>query len=67
MGGRSMKLHPRPQGVLERIALLLNLAPLPLVDPQIAFSNARAIMAAATLGVAKLEDFVRTVTCCQEI
>ena len=44
-----MKLSTKP--VMERIALLLNLAPLPLVDTQIAFSKARAIMAAATLGV----------------
>jgi len=46
-----MKLSTKPESVMERIALLLNLAPLPLVDTQIAFSKARAIMAAATLGV----------------
>ena len=41
-----MKLSTKPESVMERIALLLNLAPLPLVDTQIAFSKARAIMAA---------------------
>jgi len=46
-----MKFSTKPESVMERIALLLNLAPLPLVDTQIAFSKARAIMAAATLGV----------------
>src|SRR5439155_7818941 len=47
----SMKLSAKPEGVMERMALLLNLAPLPLIDTQIAFSNARAIMAAAALGM----------------
>jgi SAM-dependent methyltransferase len=47
----AMRLTVRPEGLMERIALLFNLAPLPLVDTQIAFSNARAIMAAASLGV----------------
>ena len=46
-----MKLSAKPEGVMERMALLLNLAPLPLIDTQIAFSNARAIMAAAALGM----------------
>jgi 2-polyprenyl-3-methyl-5-hydroxy-6-metoxy-1,4-benzoquinol methylase len=47
----SMKLSAKPEGLMERIAVWLNLAPLPLIDTQIAFSYARAIMAAAALGV----------------
>jgi SAM-dependent methyltransferase len=46
-----MKLSARPEGLMERVAFLLNLVPLPLIDTQVAFSNARAIMAAASLGI----------------
>lgn len=46
-----MKLTISPQNILERIALLLNLAPTPLVDTQIAYTSARAIMAAADTGL----------------
>lgn len=46
-----MKLKASPENLLERIAITLNLAPKPLIDTQIAFTSARAIMAAAELGL----------------
>src|SRR5436190_7640848 len=46
-----MKFKIKPEGLLERMALWLNLAPLPLVDTQVAFNAARAIMAGAELGI----------------
>ena len=46
-----MKLKAHPENVLEWIALKMNLAPTPLVDTQVAFNAARAIMAAAELGI----------------
>ncbi len=46
-----MKLKIVPENFLERIALRLNLAPTPLVDTQVAFNAARAIMAAADTGI----------------
>ncbi|MBK9328676.1 MAG: class I SAM-dependent methyltransferase [Sphingobacteriales bacterium] len=46
-----MKIKLKAENPLEWLALKLNLAPLPLVDTQIAFTAARAIMAAAELGI----------------
>jgi 2-polyprenyl-3-methyl-5-hydroxy-6-metoxy-1,4-benzoquinol methylase len=46
-----MKLKVTPENLLERMALQLNLAPMPLVDTQVAFNAARAIMAGATTGI----------------
>ncbi len=46
-----MKLKIKPENFLEWIALKFNLAPTPLVDTQVAFNAARAIMAAAELGI----------------
>ncbi|SNB84486.1 Dimerisation domain-containing protein [Rhodoblastus acidophilus] len=46
-----MKLAPKPENLLERVALALNLAPRPLLDTQIAFTMARAIQSAAELGM----------------
>jgi 2-polyprenyl-3-methyl-5-hydroxy-6-metoxy-1,4-benzoquinol methylase len=46
-----MKLKAIPENILERLALVFNLAPLPLVDTQVAFNAARAIMAAAETGI----------------
>src|SRR5688572_28957375 len=46
-----MKLKATPENLLERVALMLNLAPLPILDTQIAFTSARAIMAAAELSI----------------
>lgn len=46
-----MKIKLQPENIIEWIALKLNLAPTPLVDTQIAFNAARAIMAAAELGI----------------
>ena len=46
-----MKVGARPENLLERLGLALNLAPVPLVDTQIAFNAARAIMSAAKLGI----------------
>ena len=46
-----MKLKLQPENPLEWIAVKLNLAPTPLVDTQIAFNAARAIMAGAELGI----------------
>ena len=46
-----MKLKIVPENLLERVALRLNLAPTPLVDTQVAFNSARAIMAASALGI----------------
>ena len=45
-----MKLKAIPENPLERMALWMNLAPMPLVDTQVAFNAARAIMAGAELG-----------------
>ena len=41
----------QPENLLEWIALKANLAPIPLIDTQVAFNAARAIMAAAELGI----------------
>lgn len=46
-----MKLKLAPENLLERMALMLNLAPTPLVDTQVAFNAARAIMAGADTGI----------------
>ena len=46
-----MKIKLQPENPLEWMALRMNLAPTPLVDTQIAFNVARAIMAAAELGI----------------
>jgi len=46
-----MKLAPRAENLMERIALITNLAPRPLLDTQIAFTAARAIMVAAEVGL----------------
>lgn len=46
-----MKYKIQPEGLLERMALLLNLAPTPLVDTQVAFNAAMAIMVGADAGV----------------
>jgi SAM-dependent methyltransferase len=46
-----MKFKAQPENPLEWMAVKLNLAPLPLVDTQIAFNSARAIMAGAELGI----------------
>lgn len=46
-----MKLKAVPENPLERIALWLNLAPMPLVDTQAAYTLARAVMAASNTGV----------------
>jgi len=46
-----MKLKAVPENLLERVALALNLAPTPMFDTQIAFTSARAIMAAAELDI----------------
>jgi hypothetical protein len=49
MGGLAMKLAPKAESIMERIALIANLAPRPLLDTQIAFTAARAIMVAAEI------------------
>lgn len=46
-----MKPKIVPENMLERIAIMFNLAPVPLLETQIAFTAARAIMAAADLGI----------------
>lgn len=46
-----MKFKLQPENLLEWIAARLNLVPKPLIDTQIAFNAARAIMAGAELGV----------------
>lgn len=46
-----MKLKAVAENPLEWMALKLNLAPTPLVDTQVAFNAARAIMAGAELGI----------------
>jgi 2-polyprenyl-3-methyl-5-hydroxy-6-metoxy-1,4-benzoquinol methylase len=46
-----MRLKIKPENLLEWIALKANLAPTPLVDTQVAFNGARAIMAGAELGI----------------
>lgn len=47
----TMKLKAKPETLTEHLALAFNLAPLPLVDTQISFNAARAIMAAAETGI----------------
>jgi len=46
-----MKLKNAPETLLERLGLAFNLVPVPLVDTQVAFNAARAIMAAADTGI----------------
>ena len=46
-----MKLVIKPDTLTERVALLFNLAPEPLMETQLALVSARAIMAATELGV----------------
>lgn len=46
-----MKIKLAPENFLERMALVMNLAPTPLVDTQVAFNAARAIMAGADVGL----------------
>lgn len=46
-----MKFKLQAENPLEWMALKMNMAPTPLVDTQIAFNVARAIMAAADLGI----------------
>jgi 2-polyprenyl-3-methyl-5-hydroxy-6-metoxy-1,4-benzoquinol methylase len=46
-----MKIKLQPENPLEWMALKMNLAPIPLVETQIYFTVARAIMAAAELGI----------------
>lgn len=46
-----MKIKNQPENLIEWIALRANLAPTPLIDTQVAFNAARAIMAAAELGI----------------
>ena len=46
-----MKLKSVPENALEWVALTFNLAPTPMFDTQIAFTSARAIMAASELGL----------------
>jgi hypothetical protein len=42
--GANMKVEAIAENLMERIALFANLAPRPLVETQIAFTTARAIM-----------------------
>ncbi len=46
-----MKIKNQPENLLEWVALRANLAPTPLIDTQVAFNAARAIMAGAELGI----------------
>ena len=46
-----MKIRIQPENPLEWMALKLNLVPLPLIDTQVSYSAARAIMAGAELGI----------------
>jgi 2-polyprenyl-3-methyl-5-hydroxy-6-metoxy-1,4-benzoquinol methylase len=46
-----MKIKNQPENLLEWIALKGNLAPVPLIDTQVAFNFARIIMAAAELNI----------------
>lgn len=50
-GKPAMKLAPHAENLKERIALMANLVPRPLLDTQIAFTAARAIMVAAEVGL----------------
>jgi SAM-dependent methyltransferase len=46
-----MKLTVAPEGVLERVAMALGAAPVPLMDTHVSFIRARAIMVATRLGL----------------
>jgi 2-polyprenyl-3-methyl-5-hydroxy-6-metoxy-1,4-benzoquinol methylase len=47
----AMKINLQAENALEWLAIKLNLAPRPLIDTQVSFSTARAIMVAAELGI----------------
>lgn len=47
----SMRIGPIPESMIDRVALGLNLGPQPLLDTQLAFTLARVVMAATSLGV----------------
>src|SRR5438128_516237 len=51
LGSEAMKLVAHAENFMERIALTANLVPRPLLDTQIAFTAARAIMVAAEIGL----------------
>lgn len=51
-----MKFTIKPENLHERIAFTFNLAPTPLLDTQVAFTAARAIMAASVLGIFEAMD-----------
>jgi len=51
-----MRLGPRPDTLLEWVALKLNLGPKPLADTQLAFQFARIIMAATKAGLFEALD-----------
>jgi SAM-dependent methyltransferase len=46
-----MRSKTTPDNLLERIGIAINSVPTPLIDTQVAFNTARAIMAAAELGI----------------
>lgn len=46
-----MKLKIDTENLLEKIALVFNLVPKPIIDTQVAFNSARSIIAAAELGL----------------
>ncbi|MDF2695776.1 MAG: Methyltransferase type 11, partial [Labilithrix sp.] len=46
-----MRVGARPDGLLEWLAVQLDLVPVPIADTHLAFTAARAIMAGTTLGV----------------
>lgn len=46
-----MKFAPRPENLMERVALMANLAPVPLLETHMASTAARAIMVAADVGL----------------
>jgi SAM-dependent methyltransferase len=46
-----MKIGARPEGVIERLAFMLDLTPTPIADTHVAFTAARAIMTGTSLGI----------------
>src|SRR5204863_9794165 len=51
LGSRRMRLAPRPENATERLALLLNLAPVPVGRALFGMASARALLVAARIGV----------------
>ena len=62
-----MKLAATSESLLEYFALRLNLVPTPVIDTQMAFTVARAIMTGAELGIFDARDLRETKALADEL